>query len=127
MNIVEYYSLATDQEIVEVLSHDTILISDKDKDAFSKNAKPWYRRRFTIIKELGILDAHSPLVISNRAKKFGFEVKLEKSGGVNKLAFPSEKEIARALVKLLAEELFEGVFTRRAYQTNSMTEIDGKA
>jgi hypothetical protein len=30
-------------------------------------------------------------------------------------------------VKLLAEELFEGVLTGRAYQTNSMKEIDGKA
>lgn len=116
--LVEFYEAASEDQIREVLNHD--LLAPNDADALAVNANQWFRKRFAMLRDSGVLDNYSAQEI--RARSNGYDVDIHLSNG--KLVFPAEKAAAKKLLQFLNEELFRGAITETLYETNSRREAD---
>ena len=116
--LAEFYEEASEQQIKEVLGHS--LLAPEDADALATGANQWFRKRFAMLRDSGVLDAHSAKQIQARSK--GYDVAITLSKG--KMVFPAEKAAAKKLLQFLNEELFRGAITERLFETNSKREAD---
>ncbi len=116
--LVEFYEAASEDQIREVLDHD--LLVPEDADALAVNANQWFRKRFAMLRDSGVLESYSAQEISARSQ--GYDVDIHLSNG--KLVFPAEKAAAKKLLQFLNEELFRGAITETLYETNSRREAD---
>ena len=118
MPLVEFYEAASEDQIREVLDHD--LLAPEDAEALAVNANQWFRKRFAMLRDSGVLESYSAQEISARSQ--GYDVDIQLSNG--KLVFPAEKAAAKKLLQFLNEELFRGAITETLYETNSRREAD---
>lgn len=116
--LIEFYEEASEDEIREVLDHD--LLAPEDADALAVNANQWFRKRFAMLRDSGVLDAYSAAQIQRRSQ--GYDVDIHIADG--RLVFPAEKPAAKKLLQFLNEELFRGAITETLYETNSKREAD---
>ncbi len=116
--LVEFYEEASETEIREVLSHD--LLEPEDADALATESNQWFRKRFAMLKDSGILDNYSARQIKAHSK--GYEIDIKIKG--NKIIFPADKPAAKRLLQFLNEELYRGPITETLYETNSKREAD---
>ena len=114
----DFYKEASEQEIREVLEHERLAAEDPDTLAIGANQ--WYRTRFAMLKDSGVLDQFSAREIKSRSK--GYDVSIRISNG--KIVFPSDKPSAKKLLQFLNEELFRGAITKTLYETNSKRQAD---
>ena len=116
--LADFYEEASEQEIREVLSHD--LLAAEDADALAVGANQWFRKRFAMLRDSGILDQYSVRQIQQRSH--GYDVDIRTSQG--KIVFPADKAAAKKLLQFLNEEIFRGAITATLYETNSKREAD---
>jgi hypothetical protein len=116
--LADFYEEASEQQIKEVLRHK--LLAPEDADALATDATQWFRKRFAMLRDSGVLDAHSAKAILARSK--GYDVAITISKG--KIVFPAQKAAARKLLQFLNEELFRGAITEKLFETNSKREAD---
>lgn len=116
--LADFYEEASEQEIREVLSHK--LISAENADALATDSNQWFRKRFAMLRDSGVLDNFSAKEIQAKGK--GFEVEIRISKG--KVVFPADKPSAKKLLQFLNEELFRGTITETLYETNSKRAAD---
>jgi hypothetical protein len=116
--LAEFYEEASEQQIKEVLGHK--LLAPEDADALAAGANQWFRKRFAMLRDSGVLDAYSAKQIQARSK--GYDVAIHLSKG--KIVFPAERAAAKKLLQFLNEELFRGAITARLFETNSKREAD---
>jgi hypothetical protein len=116
--LAEFYKEASEHEIREVLGHD--LLAPEDVDALATNANQWFRKRFAMLQDSGVLDEYSARQIKQRSN--GYDIKIHLSKG--KIVFPADKPAAKKLLQFLNEELFRGPITETLYETNSKREAD---
>lgn len=116
--LAEFYSEASEQQIREVLEHD--LFEPEDSDALAVDAPQWFRKRFAMLKDSGVLDDYSANQIRERSA--GYEVTIKVRNG--SIVFPAERPEAKKLLQFLNEELFRGAITETLYETNSKREAD---
>lgn len=114
----DFYKEASEQEIREVLEHERLAVEDPDTLAIGANQ--WYRTRFAMLKDSGVLDQFSAKQIKSRSK--GYDISIRISNG--KIVFPSDKPSAKKLLQFLNEELFRGPITKKLYETNSKRQAD---
>lgn len=114
----DYYAEASDQQIREVLAHKHL--APTNVDALSKESNQWFRKRFAMLKDSGVLDRFSPKQIQTRSK--GYDIKVQIANG--KIVFPEDRPSAKKLLQFLNEELFRGAITETLYETNSKREAD---
>lgn len=114
----DFYEEASEEEIMEVLSHD--LLAPEDAEAMAESANQWFSKRFAMLKESGILDQYTAKQIKAHSK--GYEVDIQIKG--NKIVFPADRGAAKRLLQFLNEELFRGAITETLYETNSKKEAD---
>lgn len=114
----EFYEEATEHEIRVVLSHD--LLEPEDADALATESTQWFRKRFAMLKDSGILDNYNAKQIKAHSK--GYEIDIKVKG--NKIIFPADKPAAKRLLQFLNEELYRGPITETLYETNSKREAD---
>ena len=55
--LVDFYKEASEQEIREVLGHE--LLAPQDADALAEGANQWFRKRFAMLRDSGVLDEYS--------------------------------------------------------------------
>jgi hypothetical protein len=91
-----------------------------DADALVTGANQWFRKRFALLDDSGILDKYSAKQIQARSKGYDVEVQISKG----KIVFPAAKGPAKKLLQFLNEELFRGAITETLYETNSKREAD---
>jgi len=101
-----------------VLGHK--LLAPEDADALATDANQWFRKRFAMLRDSGVLDAYSAKAIQARSK--GYDVAIQISKG--KIIFPAEKAAAKKMLQFLNEELFRGPITEKLFETNSKREAD---
>ena len=111
--LAEYYREASSEEIREILAHDSLHVADPD--VWIAESAQWFRKRFAMLRESGILDEYSPSQIE--AKSMGYDVTVEIRDG--KVSFPETRGEAKKLLQFLNEELFRGPITETLYETNS--------
>lgn len=116
--LADFYEEASEQQIKEVLGHK--LLAPEDADALATDANQWFRKRFAMLRDSGVLDAYSAKAIQARSK--GYDVAIRVSKG--KIVFPAEKAAAKKLLQFLNEELFRGAITEKLFETNSKREAD---
>jgi hypothetical protein len=116
--LVDFYKEASENDIREVLGHD--LLAAEDADALSVEANQWFRKRFAMLKDSGILDNYTAKQIKAHSKGYEIEIKIKS----NKIVFPADKPAAKRLLQFLNEELYRGPITETLYETNSKREAD---
>ncbi len=116
--LADFYEEASEQQIKEVLAHE--LLAPEDADAVAAEANQWFRKRFAMLRDSGLLDSYSAKQIQARSK--GYDVAIHVSKG--KIVFPSERAAAKKLLQFLNEELFRGAITEKLFETNSKREAD---
>ncbi len=114
--LADFYEEASEQQIKEVLGHK--LLAPEDADAVAADANQWFRKRFAMLRNSGVLDAYSAKAIQARSK--GYDVDIHVSKG--KIVFPAERGAAKKLLQFLNEELFRGAITEKLFETNSKRE-----
>ncbi|WP_419614469.1 Kiwa anti-phage protein KwaB-like domain-containing protein [Thiolapillus sp.] len=116
--LAEFYEEASEQEIREVLDHNCL--APEDAEALAVGANQWFRKRFAMLRDSGILDNFTAKQIRKHSE--GFEIDIQLKG--NKIIFPSDKQEAKRLLQFLNEEIFRGAITETLYETNSKREAD---
>jgi hypothetical protein len=116
--LADFYEEASEQQIREVLGHK--LLAAEDADALATDANQWFRKRFAMLRDSGVLDEYSAKAIQARSK--GYDVAIQVSKG--KIVFPAERTTAKKLLQFLNEELFRGAITEKLFETNSKREAD---
>ena len=114
--LADFYQEASEQEIREVLDHP--LLAAEDPDAAVGNANQWFRKRFAMLKDSGILDEYSAAAIQSRSDGHNVSIKVSNS----KIVFPADKAEAKRVLQFLNEELYRGPITETLYETNSKRE-----
>ncbi len=111
--LVDFYQEASEQEIKEVLQHS--LLAAEDAEATAADANQWFRKRFAMLRDSGILNKYSATEIQSRAN--GHDVSVEVSD--DRIIFPAKKAEAKKVLQFLNEELYRGPITETLYETNS--------
>ena len=114
--LADFYQEASEQQIREVLGHR--LLAPEDADVLATDANQWFRKRFAMLRDSGILDNYSAKTLQARSK--GYDVSIQISKG--KIVFPAEKVAAKKLLQFLNEELFRGAISDTLFETNSKRE-----
>lgn len=116
--LVDFYKEASEQQIKEVLNHS--LLAAEDADTLATDANQWFRKRFAMLRDSGVLDRYKPKQIQARAKNYGVTIHISN----DKIVFPADKAEAKKLLQFLNEELFRGPITEELYETNSKRRAD---
>jgi hypothetical protein len=114
----DFYKEASEQQIREVLAHEKL--APVNVEAIATESNQWFRTRFAMLRDSGVLDQYSAKQIQARSK--GFEVEIQVHKG--KVVFPEDRQAAKKLLQFLNEELFRGAITATLYETNSKREAD---
>ena len=116
--LADFYEEASEEQIRKVLGHK--LLAPEDADALATGANQWFRKRFALLDDSGVLDKYSAKQIQARSKSYDVEVHISKG----KIVFPEARGPAKKLLQFLNEELFRGAITETLYETNSKREAD---
>lgn len=116
--LADFYKEASEQEVREILDHHRL--APEDADALAVNSNQWFRKRFAMLRDSGLLDDYTAEQI--REHSAGYEVDVQVEDG--KILFPAEKREAKRLLQFLNEEIFRGAITETLYETNSKREAD---
>lgn len=116
--LVDFYEEASEQQIREILEHK--LLAAEDANALAVDSNQWFRKRFAMLRESGVLDNYSAKQIQARSK--GYDVEIQVSKGA--IVFPADRVAAKKLLQFLNEELYRGPITATLYETNSKREAD---
>ncbi|MCY4393082.1 MAG: hypothetical protein OXE43_13700 [Chloroflexi bacterium] len=111
--LVDFYQEASEQEIKDVLEHP--LLAAEDPEATAADANQWFRKRFAMLRDSGVLNEYSAAEIQARAS--GHDVSVKVSDG--KILFPANKVESKKVLQFLNEELYRGPITETLYETNS--------
>ena len=68
--LADFYEEASEQQIREVLAHQAL--APEDVDATAVGANQWFRKRFALLRDSGVLDNYTPRQIQQRA--IGYDV-----------------------------------------------------
>lgn len=111
--LADYYREASEQEIEELLAHPRFILEDPATP--SREWNQWFRKRFSMLRDSGILEEYSATEIEQRAR--GYDVGLVVRD--DQVVFPEDAKEAKKLLQFLNEELFRGAITETLYETNS--------
>lgn len=114
----DFYEEASAEQIREVLNHESL--TAEDVDAMAVHSNQWFRKRFAMLRDSGMLDRYTVRQIQQRSR--GYDVDVRIRGG--KIVFPADKAAAKKLLQFLNEEIFRGAITETLYETNSKREAD---
>ena len=116
--LADFYKEASEQEIRAILDHE--LLAPEDPKALASCANQWFRKRFAMLKDSGVLDKFSAKEIKSRSKGYDVSITIQKG----KIVFPADKSASKKLLQFLNEELFRGAITETLYETNSKRQPD---
>ena len=111
--VFEFYKTVSEQEIHTLLNHR--ILDTQDPESWAKGANQWFRTRFSLLSNSGILDRYTAEEIKERS--IGYDVPIQIVNG--KIVFPSDNGSAKELLKFLNEEIYSGAITDTIYETNS--------
>lgn len=116
--LAEFFVEASEQEIREILNHP--LLAPENPEALAVGANQWFRKRFAMLQDSGILNQYTAQDIAQHSAGYGVDIHL----AGDKIVFPADKGDAKRLLLFLNEELFRGAITETLYETNSKREAD---
>ena len=120
----DFYEEASETDIRRILAHPRIVAENPDELAV--DASQWFRTRFSMLRDSGVLDAYTPAQI--RSDAIGYvDIETRRVDGEERIVFPANKTAAKRLLQFLNEELYRGPITEKVYETNSKRTADAAA
>jgi len=116
--LAAFYEEASEEQIREVLNH--ARLTADDVDALAVGANQWFRKRWAMLRDSGILDQYTAQQIEQHAQGYGLNI--VRRG--NRILFPTDRQEGKRLLQFLNEQLFRGPITDRLFETNSRREAD---
>lgn len=116
--LADFYQEASDDQIREVLEH--ALLAAENIDAVATGASQWTRKRFSMLRDSGVLDQFTARQIKQRSEGYGLALQL-KNG---RIVYPADKQAGKKVLQFLNEELYRGAITETLYETNSKRPTD---
>lgn len=117
--LMDLYREASDTEIREVLSHESIAVHDITK--VTDEASQFLRKRFALLKDSTVLNDYTPRQLKGKAGTCGIEITIRDG----RLVYPEDKTEARRFVQFLCEEIYRGPITNTVFSTNSKQTEEG--
>ena len=114
----DFYEEASEQQIRQVLAH--ARLDPLDADALATSTNQWFRKRFAMLRDSGILDQYTAQEIMDRSA--GHNIEIDVVG--DRIVFPADRRQAKRLLQFLNEEIFKGPITSTLYETNSKRAAD---
>lgn len=118
-DLTAHYVEATDADIAAFTEMPNI---HADKAALVASADTWIRRKFALVQQSQILSKYPLAQIQKAAADFGVAIAVEAISGVDKIVLPQDKAELKTLLRFLDEDIYEAVFTKTRYVTNSKRE-----
>jgi len=118
LSLSEYYIEATDVEVESFISSKS-LDFDEIPNFKSNMADQTIRKKIASITSSKILDDYNVNQIKNMADSVNFGLNIKN----NKIVFPNEKSKVKDILRFLDEEVYQGVFSRETFVTNSKRKI----
>ncbi|EDM28288.1 hypothetical protein LNTAR_10246 [Lentisphaera araneosa HTCC2155] len=118
----DFYREVTETQIIEILQHDNISIDRPE--ALAHKASQWFKTRFSMLKDSGVLDSYTPSQIRGDASGYEVEIEIDTSAGHEQIIFPTDKTKAKKLLQFLNEEIYKGAITQKLYETNSKRDAE---
>lgn len=113
LSLSDFYKEASEGEIRNILAHERL--APEDVDVHAESASQWFRKRFAMLRDSGILDQFTADDIRGRSDGYDVVVQIVD----DRIVFPADKSEAKKLLQFLNEELFRGPITQVLYETNS--------
>jgi len=113
LDLTDIFSEATEQDITDILN--SPLIACENEETVLANCDTGVRRKFSLVKQSGILEKTPIKKVKDAAKRLNVDVKFKGE----KIDFPMDKKNMRGVLKFLCEEVYEGPLTGEVYETNS--------
>ena len=114
----DFYAEVSEEQIRAILAHDRI--HPENTDALATGANQWFRKRFAMLRDSGILDKYTVLEITERSLGHDLVIKIVE----DRILFPADRNQAKRLLQFLNEEIFRGAITSTLYETNSKREAE---
>jgi len=114
-----HYVEATDADIVAFADMPAI---HADKAGLLAAADTWIRRKLALVQQSQILSKFALPDIKKAAEEFGLAIAVESFDGVEKIVLPLDKSELKTLLRFLDEDIYEAVFSKTRYVTNSKRE-----
>ncbi|MDZ7815508.1 MAG: hypothetical protein U5N86_05740 [Planctomycetota bacterium] len=115
----DFYREASESEIRSILQHER-LAPENTNDIAAFGRTQWFRKRFAMLRDSGILDDYSAQAIQGHSQNYDVNIQLNGDS----IVFPAEKPEAKRLLQFLNEEIFKGAITDTLYETNSKREAN---
>lgn len=116
-DLSEFYQEATDEDIDALAAHASINIADVD--AFKDDATQTIRKLVHKVLNSGVLNAHTPQAIQQRAAATGLTLVVQNGA----IEVPANKKLARQFFRFLDDSLYEAPLSGQRYVTNSKQAI----
>ena len=113
LDLSSYYREATNDEISNFISSNSITMENGDK--FVEQSNSWERKKIASINDSGVLRRFTAMQIMDAAKSEGVEITVRDKH----IVLPEDRNIRRIVLGFLDEEVYSGAFSKILFQTNS--------
>ena len=119
LDLSKYYYVASNEDIRDLLEQP--LFECEDMQKIVKNSKYFHRRRFAMLKNTDILEKLSAgdVVSVRDVKRVSTRHNLGIQVRDDKIVFPENSDVAKTLLQLLNEEIYQGELSGTLFQANS--------
>lgn len=118
LSLAEFYEEASEHQVREILGH--ARLAPEDVDALATQTNQWFRKRFAMLRDSGLLDGYTAQEIKERSHGHDVDIQVVDE----RVVFPSDRNQAKRLLQFLNEEIFRGAITNTLFETNSKRKTD---
>jgi hypothetical protein len=114
---------ATDEEVVAFSLHPAIQATDPA--LLMQHADSWVRRRFTLIRQSGLLDIRGVQErLVNIGARYTIAISFDRTG---RLVVPTEKKAFKQIVRLLSDDFYTSEISGTSFLSNSKRRLSARA
>lgn len=118
VDLSEYYREATDADIKEFMSHNSIYISEPD--SFYSYSDNWIRRKIAFLRDSRMLDKIKPSNISEKAASYEVEINYTvDEKGNEQIVLPDDKQKIKEVLRFLDHDIYSSPITEERFISNS--------
>ena len=116
-DLSEYYTEATDTDVVDFLQVD--IIQTVNPDNFIALADSWVRRKISLVQQSGILKNVPLHEMTAAAIDFGIPFTTVDENGTDVICVPDNKSDLKKLLRFLDEDYYKSPLSKTHFVTNS--------
>ena len=113
LDLSNYYYVASNKDIRDLLEHP--LFACEDMQRIMTNSEYFHRRRFAMLRDSDILENISAGDVERISDRHCLGIRVRG----DRIVFPEESDVAKTLLQLLNEEIYQGELSGTLFQANS--------